>query len=110
MAKKVKIGSLLLNEVEFNGVKKKLLSVGLGSKNKNNPQYDQTVEIIVRDNTGKIIAQQRDGFLEVVDPRKEPDELLAAGLISEEIAEKMKENVSKLPEKIKYQLRMRSTA
>lgn len=112
MAKKIKVGSLIKSEkeVEINGqkVKKTFLSIGLGQKGKN-ADYNQTVEVIVRDSRGKIVAQQTDGFLDVVDPRKEPEDLFSAGAIDEEQFKKMKENVAKLSEKVRYVLRLRST-
>lgn len=106
--KKIKVGSLIKSEKEVNGVKKSWLSIGLGQKNDKRPEYDQTVEIIVRDNKGKVVAQQTDGWLDLVNPREEPKELLAAGVISEEMAEKMSENVKKLSDKVKYVVRMRA--
>lgn len=113
MAKSYKVGSLLKNEkeVEVNGqkVKKTWLSIGLGQKNDKKPEWDQTVEIIIRDKNGKILAQQKDGWLDVVDPRNEPKDLLAAGAIDEAQAEKMKENLKKLPEKVRYVLKMRAS-
>lgn len=45
--------------------------VKLGNKGKNE-QYDLTVEITVKDATGKVVAQQTDGFLTLSDPRKSP--------------------------------------
>jgi hypothetical protein len=111
-AKKVKVGSLIKSEVEreVNGqkVKQSLLSIGLGNKGKN-ADYHQTVEVIVRDNRGKIVAQQIDGFLDVVDPRKEPEDLYKAGIIDEEQFHKMKDNASKLSEKVRYILKMRAS-
>ena len=67
MAQKVKVGNLMVKDVEYNGVKKKLRSIGLGSKSNKNPKYNQSVEIIVRDSAGKVLARQTDGWLEVVD-------------------------------------------
>lgn len=110
-AKKIKVGSLIKTEKEYevNGkkVKKTFLSIGLGQKNDKKPDFNQTVEMIVRDNRGKIVAQQTDGFLDVVDPRKEPEDLFSAGVIDEEQFKKMKENVAKLSEKVRYVLRLR---
>ncbi len=112
MAKKFKVGTLIKNENEdeVNGqkVKRTWLSVGLGQKNPKKPEWDQSVEIIVRDNKGKILAQQTDGFLEVVDPRKEPEDLLSAGLITEEMATKMKEGLAKLSPKVRYVFRLKA--
>lgn len=107
---KIKLGSLLVNEITDNktGKPKKLLSIGLGNKGKND-KYNLSVEITVKDHTGKVVAHQTDGFLELVDPRKQPDDLLAAELISEEMAEKMKENVAKISDKVKYQVLIKSS-
>lgn len=105
MAKKiVKVGNLLNNKYEG----KTLLSIGLGNKGKN-PEYDTSVEIIVRNSKGEVIARQVDGFLNLVDPRKEPDDLLAAGKITEEVAEKMKNGVAKLNQMVKYSVRLQSS-
>lgn len=106
--KKFKVGSLIKTDREANGVKKSFLSIGLGQKNPKKPEWDQSVEIIVRNNKGDIVARQTDGFLDVVDPRKEPEELLAAGAIDEAMAEKMKQNVSKLSEKVRYVVKLRA--
>jgi hypothetical protein len=109
----IKVGSLIKTEKEFevNGskVKKTFLSIGLGNKNTKKPEYDQTVEIVVRNSKGEIVSTQKDGFLDVVDPRKEPDDLFAAGAIDEEMHGKMKENVAKLSDKVRYVLRLRTS-
>lgn len=104
MAKITRIGNLLNNKV--NG--KTLLSIGLGNKGKNE-DYNTSVEIIVRNSKGEVVARQTDGFLNLVDPRKEPDDLLAAGKITEEVAAKMKEGVAKLNEKVKYSVRLQKS-
>lgn len=101
MSKNVRIGSLVVNE--YKG--KRLLSIGLGNKSKNS-KYDLHVEVVVKDSQGKVVSKQTDGFLGLEDPRTKPDELLAAGIISEDIAHKMKEDVSKLSDKVKYNLTM----
>jgi hypothetical protein len=110
--KKYKIGSLIKNEIEeeVNGqkVKRSWLSVGLGQKGKD-PKWDLSVEIIVKDNNGKVVAKQTDGFLDVVDPRKEPEDLLAAGFIDEAQAEKMKQGLTKLSPKVRYLFKMRAS-
>lgn len=92
MAKKITIGNLLLNEIDG----RKMVSIGLGQKNKKNPKYDLTVEITVKDATGKVVASQKDGWINLVNPRTQPDELLAAGIIKEDAAIKMKEDWKKL--------------
>lgn len=113
MAKKYKVGSLIKTDKEYenNGVKTKktFLSIGLGQKNPKKPEWDQSVEVIIRNNKGDVIARQTDGFLDVVDPRQEPKELLAAGAIDEVMAEKMTENVRKLSDKVRYIVRLRAS-
>lgn len=44
----------------------------LGQKNEKKPQYDLTVEVTVKDNNGKVVAQTTDGFLTLSDPRRSP--------------------------------------
>lgn len=78
--------------------------IGLGSKNRTKPEYNTTVEIIVKDSTGKVIHKQTDGFVNVEDPRKRAEELLSLGKITEEQAEKMRENASRIPDKVKHEL------
>jgi hypothetical protein len=108
LPKKIKVGVLMLNEVEYKGEKKKLLSLGLGNRNKNKPEYDYKLELVVKDGNGKVVATQSDGFLDLVDPRKEPDDLFKAGIINEEQYNKMKERLEKLPDMIKYEVRMKT--
>lgn len=103
MAKNVRVGNLLNNKV--NG--KTLLSIGLGNKGKD-PKYNTTVEITIKDSEGNVIAKQTNGFLNLVDPRKEPDDLFAAGKITEEVRDKMKSGVAKLNEMVKYSVRLQS--
>jgi hypothetical protein len=64
--------------------------IALGSKHNKDPKYDTTVEIIVRDSEGKVIAKQVDGFLNVADPRefskgKIPDAVLFQISMSEKL-------------------------
>ena len=99
MAKRVKIGKLLVTEGKYG----KQVSIGLGKKGKD-PKYNLSVEVIVRDGAGKIVAQQTDGYINLVDPRTLPAELLKASKISPEMAAKMTENASKLSDKVKYEL------
>lgn len=108
--KKIKMGSMLVTEVTDNRTNqpKKLLSIGLGNKG-NNPTYNTSVTVTVRDGNGKVIAEQTDGFLELTDPRKEPDELLAAGLVDESQHAKMTENVAKLSPKVRYVVKMKAS-
>lgn len=98
-SKKVKIGNLIVT----NGKHGMMRSLALGNKGKD-PKYNISVEVVVRDASGAVIAKQTDGFVELVDPRTQPQELLSAGVISEEVANKMANNASKLSEKVKYQL------
>ncbi len=108
----VRIGNLIVtNKVDragnpvydAEGKQVKKVAVGLGNKGKN-PDYDVTVEILVKDHTGKVIAKQVDGFINLVDPRTQPDELYSAGIISEEKLHQMQNQLKTLPEKIKFQL------
>lgn len=106
MAKNVQIGSLLVTE-DKNGNQR--VSIGLGKKNKPEySKYDVSVELVVKDGSGKVIARQKDGFINLIDPRTQPDELFKAGVISEETAEKMREQASRTPDKIKYQLQVKT--
>lgn len=100
MAKMAKLGTLM--KFEKNG--KSWLSVALGQNKPGSEKYNYSVEIIVRDSNGKVVANQKDGFIKLQDPRKAPDELLAAGAISEEQADKMRERVPNIPDKVKYEL------
>lgn len=103
MAKNTRIGNLLNNKV--NG--KTLISIGLGNKGKD-PKYNTSVEIIVRDSEGKVVARQTDGFLTLVNPRTEPDDLFAADKISEETRDKMKAGVAKLNDMVKFSVRLQN--
>lgn len=69
--KTVKIGSVWLNEVtSASGEAKKVPSIKLGSKGNKDPQYDLSVEIIVRDSKGTVVARQTDGFVNMYAPRE----------------------------------------
>lgn len=112
MANKYKrIGTLLVSTthsngdplVDNNGNPKTLRSIALGSKS-SNPIYQLDVEIIARDGTGKVVFQQINGFLPLQDPRTQPDDLLANGSISQEIADSMKRGLEKMSPKVKYVL------
>jgi len=103
--KRIKLGNVIVeNKKDKNGQEYTSRYIGLGQQGSKNPDFDLTVELTVKDSKGKVIASQTNGFLSVVDPRTQPQELLSAGLISEEIAEKMQERVSKIPTKIKQEL------
>lgn len=56
--------------------------VVLGDENNKNEQYRTTVEIRVKDASGKVVAQTKNGFLTILNPRNRPG-------ISEEQAEKI---------------------
>ncbi len=103
--KKIKLGNLIKTKRADGST---FLSIGLGSKGKNS-QYDQSVTVTVRNADGKVVAEQTDGFIDVVDPRTEPAGLLAAGVISEEMAEKMTQNLATLPDKIRYHLKIKAS-
>lgn len=64
------------------------------------------MEIVVKDADGNVIATQRDFFVELVDPRLEPDDLLREGIINEEQAEQKRGWVSKLNPNTRYKLMM----
>jgi hypothetical protein len=104
-SKYIKIGSIIAtdNKNDPNGPKR--ISIGLGQKGKNT-QYDLSVEVLVKDKSGKVVARQTDGFINLVDPRTQPDELLKAGVINEDQAIEMKNNASKLSEKVRYILQV----
>lgn len=61
--KSVKVGAVLRNEDD------KPPYIKLGSKS-NKAEYNYSVQITVRDGTGKVVADQTDGFLSLFDPRK----------------------------------------
>lgn len=100
MAKYIEIGTLQVKNGTF---------LALGRKNKPGyDKYDLSIEIIVKNKEGKVVARQTDGFINLVDPRKQPEELLALGKITEEAASQMKERASKLPASVKYNLQIKS--
>src|SRR5689334_22759637 len=108
MSKTLEIGSLIVTDRKDGS---KGVSLALGRKNKGEySKYDLSVEVIVRDASGKVVSQQKDGFINLVDPRTRPDELLKAGVISEEVAEKMRGQASRTPDKIKYVMQVSRTA
>lgn len=43
--------------------------IKLGNQNKNE-KYNLTVELTVRDSSGKVVSQITDGFLTLIDPRE----------------------------------------
>ena len=106
MAKNVKIGSVIKSTRKDGSDN---YSIGLGSKGKN-PQYNLSVELIVRDSTGKIVARQTDGFINLNDPRTEGQELYKLGIINEDKAHEMTENAKKLSDKIKFVLKVAAIA
>lgn len=99
MAKYVQIGNLVVQEKDG----ERSGSIALGNKSAN-PDYNYSVELIVRDGKGKVIAQQKDGWINLEDPRTKPDKLLKMNLISEEVANKMKGQAQKIPKSITHQL------
>lgn len=103
MAKKFTFGNLIKTTGKDNQTR---LSLALGSKNNRDPKYDFSVEITVKDSAGRVIAKQNDGFIDLVDPRTEGDRLLSLGIISEEVAEKMKTSAAKISEKVRYHARI----
>ncbi len=108
----VRIGNLIVTDkvgrdgqpvYDAEGKQEKRVCVALGNQGKK-PEYNLTVELIVKDNTGKVIAKQTDGFINLVDPRTQPNELYSAGIISEEKFHQMQDQLKSLPAKIKFQL------
>lgn len=113
MAKKrFKIGTLLTNKRKFtnNGreVEKTLVSLALGNIRNKDPKYNMSVEIIVRDHAGKVLHKQENGFLNLIDIRAQPDELLSAGIIDQAEYEVRKERIEKLPDSVRYSLEVSS--
>lgn len=99
-SKRLEIGKLMVKDGTF-------LTLG----RQNGPGYEKynlSVEVTVRDNEGKVVAQQTDGFISLVDPRTEPDRLLSLGIIDEARALEMKERAARLPSSIKYVLQLKS--
>lgn len=78
--------------------------ITLGNTRAKDPKWNYTVEFVVKDGNGNVIAKQTNGFVNVVDPRTQPQELLEAGLISEDVAQQMMERAEKIPEAIVKQL------
>ena len=105
MAKYIDIGNLMVKEND-KGEKSVFLTLGKTNKDPKYSKYDLHVEIVVKDNEGKVVARQTDGFVGLVDPRTQPRELLAKELISKKMAEEMEERAAKLPEMIKYKLQV----
>lgn len=106
MAKKrVKLGSILSEtKKRSDGTEYRTVYVVLGQNSTKSPDFNYSVEITVKNAKGQVVAKQTNGFISITDPRKAPEELLAAGVISEEQAEKMRERASKMPAKIKQEL------
>lgn len=106
--KKLKIGSLLVQEREFDNpsgkVKKKMISLGLGNTRNKDPKYNLSVELIVKDHTGAVVHRQENGFVNLVDPRTQPDELYAAGFLDEGQYQLAKERAGNIPDFIKYNI------
>lgn len=85
--KLTKIGSLWAGMRTFtqddgSQISKNMVSIALGQSKNKDPKYNTTVEIIVRDSEGKVIHQQTDGFLNLLDPRdvSKTPEKVPAGL------------------------------
>jgi hypothetical protein len=81
--------------------------IKLGSTNNRNEKYNYSVEITVKDNNGQVISKQSDGFLNLIDPRKEPARLLEANVITEDRAAEMEERVANLSDKLIFELMMK---
>lgn len=103
--KKVQLGNLVVNE--RNGKPSVSIALGKKAKKPEHAKYDFSVELIVRDNTGKVVAQQTDGYLNLQDPRTLADDILAnGGKLTEEVEAKMRERALKVPSYIKYEVTM----
>jgi hypothetical protein len=105
-AKKVKLGSVMVKTKDG----RTSSFIALGQRNQNKPQYNYSVELTVKDSTGKVVAHQTDGFIEIVDPRTQAKDLLALGFINEEQASKMNERASKIPATIQRELWVKTTS
>lgn len=110
---KIEIGKLLTKDMvdrqtnepvyDASGRQRQRAYLALGVKGENK-KYNTTVEIVVKDGDGNVIATQRDFFIDLVDPRTEPDDLLKAGIITEEKAEQKRGWLSKLSPNTRYKL------
>jgi len=100
VSKRVTIGSVFLVKDETGGER---YCIGLGNGSKDE-RYKNTVEVIVRDVSGRVIARKTEGFIGLVDPRVEVEELLSKGKISEEQADLKREQLKKLSSKLRFQL------
>lgn len=101
--KKVKFGTVI-SKLDKNGNKSTF--VALGQKGKD-PKWNTTVEITVKDANGKVISHQVDGFMQVNNPHKVSEQLLAS--LSEEQQQKALERAAKVPENILSELFVNST-
>ncbi len=81
------------------GKQKTWVSLALGNKGNKDKKYDVHVELTVKDGDGNVLHRQNDGFISLVDPRTQPDELLASGFITEERADQMRAGWDKLETK-----------
>lgn len=46
--------------------------IALGDSRNKNPDFNYSVEVIVKNAKGEVVASQTDGFLTILDPRKSP--------------------------------------
>lgn len=103
MTKNVEIGNLIVKQNK-DGTVNTFIALGRKNKDVKYSKYDISVEVTVRDNTGKVISSQKDGFINLSDPRTLHKELLSKGVINEEKAAEMQERSAKTPESIRYTL------
>jgi|GEM_PF-4393848 hypothetical protein len=47
--------------------------IRLGNESKTKPEYNLSVEVIVRNAQGEVVAKQTDGFLTLLDPREQAE-------------------------------------
>lgn len=57
---------------------------------------------------GEDVTLKKGDFVNVTDPRTQPDELLALGVINEEVYAKMKERAAATPDFVKFTLSVKS--
>lgn len=64
-----RIGTLRTGEVERDGKTVPSVYLALGDLKNTDPKYNHSVEVIVRDSTGKEVHRQTNGYINLDDPR-----------------------------------------